>query len=89
VTKKVVSVFVRFHCAASLRIIKCIVELQAVSTRSSKVVEYKIVVQYCVYLYKLKDYDQAAVLFSNQIDNGKDDKVRLNDSICDWEMLDL
>ena len=30
--------------------------------------------------FKLKEYDQAGNYFQNQIDNSKDDKVRLNDS---------
>jgi TolA-binding protein len=51
------------------------------SPLASKVVEYKNSNYNIAYTYfKLKDYDQAAVYFQNQIDNGKDDKVRLNDS---------
>lgn len=53
----------------------------ASSSLASKVAEYKNSNYNIGYTYfKLKDYDQAAIYFQNQIDAGKDDKTRLNDS---------
>ncbi len=48
----------------------------AKSTEEYKNINYNIGYTY----FKLKDYDQAANSFQAQIDNSKEDKVRLNDS---------
>ena len=49
--------------------------------RSASTIEYKNINYNIAYTYfKLKEYDQAANYFQNQIDKVKDDKVRLNDS---------
>jgi tetratricopeptide (TPR) repeat protein len=49
---------------------------QAKETPEYKNSNYNIAYSY----FKLKEYDQAGIFFQNQIDNVKDDKVRLNDS---------
>jgi TolA-binding protein len=49
---------------------------QAKETPEFKNSNYNVAYSY----FKLKEYDQAGNFFQNQIDNVKDDKVRLNDS---------
>ena len=49
---------------------------QAKSTPEYKNCNYNLAYSY----FKLKEYDQAGNYFQNQIDNSKDDKIRLNDS---------
>ncbi len=49
---------------------------QAAATPEYKNSNYNLAYSY----FKLKEYDQAGNYFQNQIDNGKEDKVRLNDS---------
>jgi tetratricopeptide (TPR) repeat protein len=39
--------------------------------------------------FKLKEYDQAATYFQNQIETVKDDKVRLTDSYLRLEIVNL
>jgi tetratricopeptide (TPR) repeat protein len=51
------------------------------SSRASSAPEYKNINYNIAYAYfKLKEYDQAATYFQNQIETVKDDKVRLTDS---------
>ena len=51
------------------------------ASQANKTVEYKNSNYNIAYAYfKLKEYDQAANYFQNQIDNVKDDKVRMNDA---------
>ncbi|MEZ7498907.1 tetratricopeptide repeat protein [Flavobacterium sp. Arc3] len=51
------------------------------SSRASSASEYKNINYNIAYTYfKLKEYDQAATYFQNQIETAKEDKVRLTDS---------
>jgi tetratricopeptide (TPR) repeat protein len=50
------------------------------SSRASSAPEYKNHYNIAYTYFKLKEYDQAATYFQNQIETVKDDKVRLTDS---------